>query len=320
MSAALSAGGAILAKRPTRERIFREIKRVGRRIGIGTGPQAGSWTGEPRYDFLMRHALGTQPAIEVAASEAELARLIARVERTWTALGAMDPHWSVITQEQYRADTIGQTAEAFYATGAATVARLRAALRRQGVELGKVGRVIDFGCGVGRLSSELARQGCEVVAVDLSEAHLDVARRHFAAKGLAVETRRLAKIGDLDALPSAGLVYSVIVLQHNPPPVMAEVLRRLLARVGPGGHAFFQVPTFHARYRYSVAEDLARETQKMEMHVLPQPDVFRILDAAGFRPLEVCEDDAVGDPAFGSHSFFAERTRAATPPAPEAGA
>lgn len=58
-------------------------------------------------------------------------------------------------------------------------------------------RVLDAGCGHGRLAVRLAAHGLSVVGVDRSEAFLDLAARAASARGVAVELRR----GDLRELP-----------------------------------------------------------------------------------------------------------------------
>lgn len=267
-----------------------------------------------RFAWLERHALGPPMQVDVEATPEQLAALRDRVERSWARMGASEPHWSVLTYERFRADRIADTAPEFYATGERQVALLRAALARAGRDLATLSHAVDLGCGVGRVSAALARAGLGVTAVDVSAAHLDVARAHLDAEGLAnVETRHLATLDDLGKLPDTDLVFSVIVLQHNPPPLMSEILRRVLARVRPGGLAYVQLPVYRQGYAYDVTADAARRAGGMEMHVLPPAQVFRILDESGFRPVEVRSDAALEHDAFESQVFLAERREGARP-------
>src|ERR1700688_4403338 len=50
-------------------------------------------------------------------------------------------------------------------------------------------RILDIGCGGGILSEPLARLGASVVGADPSESNIEVARRHAAEAGLAVDYR-----------------------------------------------------------------------------------------------------------------------------------
>ena len=95
------------------------------------------------------------------------------------------------------------------------------------------------------------------------------------------------------------------MLQHNPPPVIASILDKLLGRLRPGGIAFFQVPTFQPGYRFSVADYLAdsESGKRMEMHVLPQPYVFQIGLRNDCEPVEVSPDSLTGS-NFTSNTFL----------------
>ena len=97
------------------------------------------------------------------------------------------------------------------------------------------------------------------------------------------------------------MLYSRIVLQHNPPPVIAFILARLLGRLAPGGAAFVQVPVWIPNYRFDVADYLAGlETGPMEMHALPQRELLSIVRNAGCQVRELREDPL--GPQFGGIS------------------
>lgn len=111
-------------------------------------------------------------------------------------------------------------------------------------------RVLDLGCGAGRLADELARRGHEVVAVDESEAML-------ARLTPAVRPVR-ARIQDL-ALPTA---FDVVVLASYLVNVADEGLRRSLLEacarhVAPGGRVLV------ARYDPVWAGRLTREEARV---------------------------------------------------------
>lgn len=93
-------------------------------------------------------------------------------------------------------------------------------------------RVLDAGCGTGRVAIELARRGrAHVVGVDLDEGMLAIAR----AKAPEL-TWHLADLADLDLGETFDLVLAagnVLVLLE--PGTEAEVVRRLGAHLRPGG-------------------------------------------------------------------------------------
>lgn len=271
------------------------------------------------HAFQQRHMLSPPIRVDLDAPADAMARLTARIEATWTAFGATEPHWSVLTNPQFRKERLAESLGLFYASGDHAVGRVRAAFARAGADLASAPHVLDYGCGVGRVAAAFARAGHRVTGVDISASHLEIAREHCTRHGLdAIELRRIGRLAEIDALPEIDLFFSVIVLQHNPPPLIADILRRALARVRPGGFAWFQVPTYKAGYAYDVAADLAAPEGLMELHILPQAALFRILDGAGFVPLELRPNNAVAGPEVESHSVLARRRADRPAPLPAA--
>jgi hypothetical protein len=104
--------------------------------------------------------------------------------------------------------------------------------------------------------------------------------------------------GDLDVLQGTDFFHSILVLQHNPPPLIADILSTAFAGLNPGGAAFFQVPTYAIDYRWLYEEYFAETVprQNMEMHVLPQSVIFDLAAKAGCVPLEIQPDHCAGLP------------------------
>lgn len=241
---------------------------------------------------------GDEPpqSILTEVTPAKRERFFRRVQDAWRALGKEKPHWSVATVDDFRPDRIEESLEAFYATGEDNVRTLLRTLERNGVDPAGLAVCMDFGCGVGRLSVALSRAFREVVAVDVSESHLELAKEALRRRGVRnVSTRHLPAIGEVAALPAVDLVYSVIVLQHNPPPVIRELLAGLMGRLNPGGVAVFQVPTYlPAGYAFDPAKYEDTEGGQMEMHGIAQREVFALARGAGLEVLEVLEDAWTG--------------------------
>jgi SAM-dependent methyltransferase len=186
--------------------------------------------------------------------------------------------------------------EAFYASGKSEVDQFELTLARAGVDQAPRGACLELGCGVGRVTGELARLYQQVIAVDISSAHLKVTEEHLRNQQVGnVRLHHLSEPAAVETIPVYDAIYSRIVLQHNSPPVMAWLLEKLLTRLNPGGIAYFQIPTYRLGYRFDVAEYLTTpNTTQMELHFLPQPELFRILARSGCQLLEIREDDAIG--------------------------
>jgi 2-polyprenyl-3-methyl-5-hydroxy-6-metoxy-1,4-benzoquinol methylase len=226
----------------------------------------------------------------------ERAELFARTQAVWRALGETEPHWSVVTAEQFRSSNIAATLDDFFASGETHVGMFMRTLARNGIDASRLKTCMDFGAGVGRLSVALAKRFERVISVDVSASHLQLAREALAQRGIGNATTHVLKTIDaIDRLPACDFIVSVIVLQHNPPPVMRAVLAGLLGRVAPGGVALIQFPTYlPGGYRFDVRDYLAHGGRGMEMHALPQREAFAQIRAAGLEVLEVLEDGWTG--------------------------
>lgn len=245
--------------------------------------------------------------IEVDAG-AQLKPLLDRVHRIWSRLGQDDPFYSVLTYDQFHKDQIADHMDEFYTSGEKDVERLARSLERNGLG-GKVRQVVELGCGVGRLTEQLAGKFPSVIGLDVSNAHLELAKEHCLRRGHKnVDFRQVRSVADLETLPPIDLFFSMIVLQHNPPPVIVALLRQFAAKMAPGGIMYFQVPTHLPGYRFDATEYLRRpETVTIEMHAVPQADIFKLLDENRLRLVEIIEDDCTGIQGAVSNTFVAVR-------------
>jgi SAM-dependent methyltransferase len=275
-----------------------------------------------RLELLM--ALESLPpnVIQLGLSAEQCEHLWRHVQDTWSRLGRDEPYFSVSTVPEYRLANMSAAAiERFYDSGQMDLQRVRRYLARHGRDLPADGVCLDYGCGLGRVSLWLARHCRKVIAVDVSEAHLDIARRELRSRGVGnVEFRLLRRRDELAMLDGADFFYSVIVLQHNPPPIIVEILQRVLHGLNDGGAAFFQVPTYGFNYGWSYDRFLAKDLPAgdMEMHAVPQSAVFALAAAAGCVPIEVQPDGCAGMPYWMSNTFlFAKPGGPARSPARE---
>ncbi len=251
--------------------------------------------------------------IQLATTDTERQALLQHIQSSWEHLGATEPHWSVLTAEQYKQKNIAANEDAFYETGKPNAESLWRSLQRNGIDPASLKTCLEYGCGLGRVTRWLAERFDKVYGYDISRAHLEGAGDYLSRKGfLNVTLRHIGSPADVAQLEPVDLVYSVIVLQHNPPPIIAMIVRGLLTALRPGGVAYFQVPTYQRGYYFSSANYLSdRCGQKgMEMHVLPQAEVFDIAARTGAQVLEVFEDSWTGIVNGGrSNTFIVRKNR-----------
>jgi SAM-dependent methyltransferase len=272
----------------------------------------GDWFSEvAAAQTVARVPLSVAPLeIELEPTAAELQRMGTRIAAAWRQLGASEPHWSVLSADEFRSAHIAENERAFYDTGEYDAELLRSALQRCAGGVGPFDSGLEYGCGVGRATWKLAPLFQRLTACDISDTHLELARRWSAGQRVPnVEFRKI----ESPLRPLAGLQYDIfysrMVLQHNPPPIMRLVLRAALDGLRPGGVALFQLPTYGQGYSFRTREYLASPADgRIEMHCLPQPAVFELAHLAGCEVLEVREDEDTGQPStFVSNTFVVRR-------------
>lgn len=130
-------------------------------------------------------------------------------------------------------------------------------------------RILDAGCGTGESTSYLVHlnPGSSVVAIDLSDGALDVARERLdralpAAEAARCEFRHMS-IFDVDDLPGQfDLINCVGVVHHTPDPLRA--VRALAAKLRPGGILHIFVYAVHGRWEISLMQRALRLLQAGE--------------------------------------------------------
>ncbi len=94
-------------------------------------------------------------------------------------------------------------------------------VERGAVRFPSRGTCLELGCGVGRLTLGLSRSFEHVIGLDVSASHLDLAEEVLRKEGRTnIELRRVNTLEAFQQLPEIDRFFSLIVLQHNPPPVM----------------------------------------------------------------------------------------------------
>lgn len=120
----------------------------------------------------------------------------------------------------------------------------------ESAKLGPNMQVLDLGCGRGELSFYALQSGCNVTAVDYSEAAIKIAKQTMAS--LSEETRNRLNLRLLDATGLNGLsedsqarfdiVFMVDVVEHVYPWQLKEVVSQLRLLMKPSGMLFISTP------------------------------------------------------------------------------
>jgi SAM-dependent methyltransferase len=258
--------------------------------------------GDQSFHYSEKHV------VEVDGTPEELDQLFDHVRQTWTSLGANNPHFSVLTNPLYHRDSLNPEAEEdFYKTGAIEVGVFLSVCERNRIEPNFSGAAIELGCGVGRIAEPLAAHFHKYLGADISAPHLALARERAQRVGLKnVEYVLLSDL--LESNSTYDLFFSSIVLQHNPPLVIAYLLDHMLKRLKPGGLGFFQIPSVLFDYNFILKKYLrgVNENKHMEMHPLPQNKVFEIIANNDCQMLEAIFDGKAASQGF-SYTYFCKK-------------
>ncbi|WP_439663089.1 methyltransferase domain-containing protein [Lentzea sp. HUAS TT2] len=184
-----------------------------------------------------------------------------RFKSTWENLGREDPLWAVLTDPERRHG--GWDVDEFLATGAGPIALVRKHVDAAGLSFGE--RVIDLGCGAGRLANALAAHVHEVVGVDVAQSMVDEANRINR-----LPERISFVVYDGFRLPfddeSFDSAVTLISLQHSPPALQVNALLELQRVVKPGGVLVVQLPC-----RPSKREELTADGMRAGIELVDVP-------------------------------------------------
>ncbi|MBI3941262.1 MAG: methyltransferase domain-containing protein [Acidobacteria bacterium] len=129
--------------------------------------------------------------------------------------------------------------------------------------------VLDIGCGQGEASAYFALRGAKVVAVDISDGMLDLARRVAGRHNVTIETRKMPA-EQLDFPDETfDLVYGANVLHHSD---ITKVLSHCSRILKPGGIAAFWDPIVHNPL-IKVYRRIAAEVRTVDEHPLSMRDL-----------------------------------------------
>lgn len=158
-------------------------------------------------------------------------------DEVWKVYGRNDPYFGVLSHKEFSRENLSAaTLERFFQSGEAAIAELLSLLERNGITP-RMGRALDFGCGVGRLLIPLATRFKEVVGVDVSEGMLAEAKKN-------VDHRQLKNVLLSEEIPNLefDLIHSALVLQHIDTVRGTKIILNCWSRVSPGGLLAVQLP------------------------------------------------------------------------------
>jgi SAM-dependent methyltransferase len=247
---------------------------------------------------------GPRAKVDIAVGEDEYDRMVARIVGQWVKLGENDPHWSVLTAPEYRKSVLDTAAIAdFYATGKGEVDSLEDFCVANNVPPPS-GTCFELGCGVGRVTYHLAQGFDTVIAADISPGNLAEAKHYIGRQGDIenIDFRLLTSPRDIEGITEFDCFYSIIVLQHNPPPMQHAFLKHILGSLNSGGIFFFQTQAALKGYSFDIASYLTESVKDLDMHCLPMNDILGLVADTGCMVRDIQPDHRTD--MTGSYTFF----------------
>jgi ubiquinone/menaquinone biosynthesis C-methylase UbiE len=175
--------------------------------------------------------------------------------------------------------------------GPATRGLLRERLCREG----RLGRVVELGCGTGFFSAVLAQKSDSLVATDLSPGMLELARANVRAPNASFQVENCESTSFPDA--SFDAAFAALVLHFTEPARALAELRRilrpagtlLLANLDPKALTGLDRVRCLARILYrGITGYRRRPPARLGRNVLSEPELRDLLAAGGFK-VTVCD-------------------------------
>jgi SAM-dependent methyltransferase len=216
---------------------------------------------------------------------------LSALKRDWESLAQRDALGAILTDESKSGGKWDVTQ--FMATGDAEIETVLQHLEAIGLQPDPGGAVLDFGCGVGRLTQALARRFRSCVGVDISQEMITQANalNHYGHCRYVVSTTPPLPFAD----ESCSFLYSNLVLQHMARRFAVNYLREFTRLLASGGVLVFGVQDSFAtpdlassltRFRHILhLRSRVRVWFKgsggdMQMHCLPERVVRQALGTA----------------------------------------
>ena len=189
------------------------------------------------------------------------------LKNIWSNYGEDDVYWSVLTSPEYKREVITkETIKQFFESAECNIQTLESISNEHGVSLIDK-NILDFGCGVGRLSLSLAPYCNHVTGIDIFQGHINTANHHKHEFEIHNVDFFLSQI-EIRSFGTFEAIVSLIVLQHNRPTLMKSYIKQLLQMLNENDFSLLHIPYSIPNYKPNL-----NLIYGMEMHYLNLEDI-----------------------------------------------
>jgi len=193
----------------------------------------------------------------------------------WEKWGEDDPYFGVITNEKFRLKNITSEAKKdFFASGQYDINQVINTCKQHFNPDYVPRKILDFGCGVGRLVIPFAQIAEEVVGIDISESMLKETKRN--CKEYKIKNTRLFKSDDDLSLLKGhfNLIHSCLVFQHIPVDRGRDIFKNLLSYLEEEGICAIQLTYAKTIFpdTYGIPPKIDQSSEDFEYIDIPDQD------------------------------------------------
>jgi len=188
-------------------------------------------------------------------------------DKDWELWGQLNPYYGVLADDCFKKENLSKDSlKLFFESGENHVKHVLEICKRKLDPQFSPDRIVDFGCGTGRLVIPFAKIGKEVVGVDVSPSMIEEAKKNCKAEGLEnvnflISDDALTKLkGEFD------LIHSTIVMQHIPVERGEKIFFKLFQHIKKNGFGAIQLTYARSKYSNTFGEKPKERVQNIVKH------------------------------------------------------
>jgi ubiquinone/menaquinone biosynthesis C-methylase UbiE len=247
---------------------------------------------------------------------------LSKLQESWEGFAQIDPLWAICADPAKRGKQ--WTEEEFFETGKREIELVMQYLRSLELAPDTSSAVLDFGCGVGRLTGALSTHFDDCLGLDISPTMIELAKKFHQAAPRCMFAVNQAEDLKRFADGQFGFIYTSIVLQHMTRKLAVKYLLEFVRVLKPGGILLFQIADrdmtpmvqrirnvigFESRWNRFLQRKKV-EAYRMEMHCTPEARIRKLLARQNVQIVDVKLTNSTEGSFNGNLQFLSEEPRA----------